>query len=187
MGKKLVYRLYRGRRLDAAAQAAAEPAGRDCIAASASGPRRPTRCGGLDFVADQLADGRRFRALTVLDVFTRESLAIEVGQGLKGEDVVGALNQIRQKRETPKLLFCDNGSEFTSQIMDLWAYHNRVQIDFSRPGKPTDNAHVESFNGTLRAECLDVHWFETLGRGQASHRVMAARVQLGFILPHLAM
>jgi hypothetical protein len=69
---------------------------------------------------------------------------------------VGALNQIRQKRETPRLLFCDNGSEFTSQIMGLWAYHNRVQIDFSRPGKPTDNAHVESFNGTLRAECLDV-------------------------------
>ena len=57
--------------------------------------------------------------------FTRESLAIEVGQGLKGEDVVGALNQIRQKRGTPKLLFCDNGSEFTSQIMDLWAYHNQ--------------------------------------------------------------
>jgi putative transposase len=75
---------------------------------------------------------------------------------------LGALNQIRQKRGTPKLLFCDNGSEFTSQIMDLWAYHSQVQIDFSRPGKPTDNAHVESFNGTLRAECLDVHWFATL-------------------------
>ena len=76
--------------------------------------------------------------------------------------MVRALNQIRQKRGVPKLIFCDNGSEFTSQIMDLWAYHNRVQIDFSRPGKPTDNAHVESFNGTLRAECLDVHWFATL-------------------------
>ena len=92
----------------------------------------------LDFVADQLADGRRFRALTVLDVFTRESLAIEVGQRLKGEDVVSALNQIRGTRGVPKVLFCDNGSEFTSQIMDLLAYHNRVQIDFSRPGnRPT--------------------------------------------------
>jgi len=80
----------------------------------------------------------------------------------RGGDVVGALNQIRQKRGTPKLLFCDNGSEFTSQRMDLWAYHNQVQIDFSRPGKPTGNAYVESFNGTLRAECLDVHWFATL-------------------------
>ena len=91
-------------------------------------------------MADQLADGRRFRALTIMDVFTRESLAIEVGQRLKGEDVVSTLNTIQQKRGVPKFLFCDNGSEFTSQIMDLWAYHNRVQIDFSRPGKPTDNA-----------------------------------------------
>jgi hypothetical protein len=96
------------------------------------------------------------------DVFTRESLAIEVGQRLQGEHVVGALNQIRQRRGVPKLIFCDNESEFTSQIMDLWAYHNQVQVDFSRTGKPTDNAHVESFNGTLRAECLDVHWFATL-------------------------
>ncbi len=108
------------------------------------------------------ADGRRFRALTILDVFTRESLAIEVGQSLKGGDVVGVLNQIRGSLGVPKLLFCDNGSEFTSQSMDLWAYHNRVQIDFSRPGKPTDNAYVESFNGTLRAECLDVRWFANL-------------------------
>jgi putative transposase len=97
-----------------------------------------------------------------MDVFTRESLAIEVGQRLKGEDVVSTLNEIRLTRGVPKFLFCDNGSEFTSQIMDLWAYHNQVGIDFSRPGKPTDNAHVESFNGTLRAECLDVHWFATL-------------------------
>jgi putative transposase len=92
---------------------------------------------------------RRFRALTILDVFTRESLGFEVGQKLKGEDVVAALNQIRGRRGAPKMLFCDNGSEFTSQIMDLWAYHNRVQIDFSRPWKPTDNAHVKSFNGML--------------------------------------
>ena len=93
---------------------------------------------------------------------TRESLAIAVGQRLKGEDVVATLNDIRLQRGVPKFLFCDNGSEFTSQIMHLWAYHNQVRIDFSRPGKPTDNAHVESFNGTLRAERLDVHWFATL-------------------------
>jgi Integrase core domain len=91
-------------------------------------------------VADQLADGRRFRALTIMDVSTRESLAIAAGQRLKGEDVVATLNEIRRKRGVPKFLFCDNGSEFTSQIMDLWAYHNQVRIDFSRPGKPTDNA-----------------------------------------------
>ncbi len=117
-------------------------------------------------MADQLAEGRRFRALTVVDVFTRESLAIEVGQSLKGEDVVGVLNRIRQHRGAPKMLFCDNGAEFRSQIMDLWAHQNGVQIDFSRPGKPTDNAHVESFNGTFRAECLDAHWFTSLGEAK---------------------
>jgi len=83
----------------------------------------PNQVWHLGFVADQLSDGRRFRALTVMDVFTRESLAIEVGQKLKGEDVVSILNEIRRDRGTPKFLRCDNGSEFTSQIMDLWAYH----------------------------------------------------------------
>ena len=122
-------------------------------------PTAPNQVWGLDFVADQLADGRRFRALTVLDIFTREGVAIEVGQSLKGDDVVRTLNRSKSKSGVPKLLFCDNGSEFSSQAMDLWAYQNGVKIDFSRPGKPTDNAFVESFNGTFRAECLDAHWF----------------------------
>ncbi len=161
VGKKLVYRLYKEegltlrhktRRKRRAAMHRRER----------FRPTTPNEVWSLDFVADQLADGRRFRALTIMDIFTRESLAIEVGQRLKGEDVVATLNEIRLTRGLPKFLFCDNGSEFTSQIMDLWAYHHQVRIDFSRPGKPTDNAHVESFNGTLRAECLDVHWFASL-------------------------
>jgi putative transposase len=122
----------------------------------------PNEVWGLDFVADQLADGRRFRALTIVDNYTRESLAIEAGQSLKGEDVVMELNRIMLQRQAPKVLFCDNGSEFASQAMDLWAYRHGVRIDFSRPGKPTDNAFVESFNGTFRAECLDAHWFTSL-------------------------
>ena len=117
-------------------------------------------------MADQLTDGRRFRALTIVDVFTRESLAIDVGQALKGTDVVAVLNQIRFQREAPRMLFCDNGSEFTSQILDLWAYQHGVKINFSRPGKPTDNAYIETFNGTLRAECLDTHWFGTLAEAK---------------------
>ena len=112
-------------------------------------------------MADQLTDGRRFRVLTIVDVFTRECLAIEAGPSLKGTDVVEVLNRIRAERGAPKMLFCDNGAEFSSQIMDLWAYQNGVRIDFSRPGKPTDNAYIETFNGTLRAECLDTHWFAT--------------------------
>ena len=113
-------------------------------------------------MADQLTDGRRFRVLTIVDVFTRESLAVKVGPSLKGTHVVEVLNRICTQRGAPRMLFCDNGSEFSSQIMNLWAYQNGVKIDFSRPGKPTDNAYIESFNGTFRAECLDAHWFTTL-------------------------
>jgi putative transposase len=105
-------------------------------------------------VADQSQDGRRFRALTVVDVFTREGLAVEVGQSSKGDDVVRALNRSKSKRRAPKLLFCDNESEFTSQAADLWAYQNGVKIDFSRPGKPTDNAFVESFNESTQLLCF---------------------------------
>jgi hypothetical protein len=93
----------------------------------------------LTFVADQLADGRKLRALTVVDVFTRESLCIRVGQRLRGEDVVNACNQLVAQRGAPVRVFVDNGSEFSGRLMDLWAYHHGVQIDFSRPGKPTDN------------------------------------------------
>lgn len=161
VGKKLVYRLYREEGLTLR-QTRRRKRRAALRRHERYRPTAPNQAWSLDFVTDQLADGRRFRALTIMDVFTRESLAIEVGQKLKGDDVVQVLNAIRQKRAVPKLLFCDNGAEFTSQIVDLWAYHNRVQIEFSRPGKPTDNAYVESFNGTFRAECLDVHWFMTL-------------------------
>jgi putative transposase len=181
VGKKLVYRLYREEGL----ALRHKPRKRRRAAHHRRDRFRPTdinQAWSLDFVADQLADGRRFRALTVVDVHTRESLAIEVGQKLKGEDVVRTLNQIRIKRGVPKMLFCDNGSEFTSQVMDLWAYHNEVRIDFSRPGKPTDNAFVESFNGTLRAECLDVHWFETLA--EARHLIETWRREYNESRPH---
>lgn len=95
----------------------------------------PNQAWSMDFVADQLQDGTRFPALTMLDVYTRESVAIEVGQRLKGDDMVRVLNRMKQHRGVPKILFCDIGSEFTSQAMDLWAYQNGMKIDFSRPGK----------------------------------------------------
>jgi len=109
-------------------------------------PTGPNQVWAMDFVADQLSDGRRTRSLTIVDIFTRESLAIEVGQSLKGEDVVRVLNRLKQERGGPKVLFCDNGPEFTGQMLDMWAYKNELKIDFSRPGKPTDNAFCESFN-----------------------------------------
>ncbi len=129
-------------------------------------PRVPNEAWSLDFVADQLADRHRFRTLTVVDVFTRECLAIDVGQSLKGNDGVEVLNRFRQDRGVPKMLFCDQGAEFTSQIMDLWAYQSGVRMDFSRPGKPTDNAPVEFFNGTFQAECLNAHWFTSLNEAR---------------------
>ena len=127
----------------------------------------------LDFVADQLVNGPRFRALTVVDIFTRESLAIEVGQGLRGGHVVNVLNRLTAQRGAPTRLLSDNGSKFCSQLVDLWAYQHQVRIDCSRPGKPTDNAHVESFNATLRRECLNVYWFESLD--DAKERIAAWR------------
>lgn len=89
----------------------------------------PNQVWGLDFIADQLVDGRRCRALTVVDIYTRESLAIETGQNLKGEDVVMVLNRILLQRAAPKVLFCDNGSELASQAMHLWTYRNGVRIE----------------------------------------------------------
>jgi putative transposase len=121
----------------------------------------------MDFVDEQLADGTKIRLLTIIDIHSLESLAIVVGHRLRGEDVVAALNRIVEKRPPPKCLFVDNGSEFSGQLLDLWAYHHQAKIDFSRPGKPTDNCFIETFNGSLRDECLNVHWFASLAEARA--------------------
>jgi putative transposase len=184
VGRYLVYRLYQEEGLTLRQR----PRRRRRVAVERRErvkPSAPNQVWSLDFVSDQLTDGRRFRALTVVDIYTRESLAIEAGQSLKGEDVVRALHRIQSQRGVPKRLFCDNGSEFTSQAMDIWAYQNGVRIDFSRPGKPTDNAFVESFNGTFRAECLDAHWFTTLK--EAKQLIEAWRREYNESRPHRAL
>ncbi len=184
VGKYLVYRLYQEEGLTLRQRQRR----RRRVAIHRGERFKPTAANqvwSLDFVADQLVDGRRFRALTIVDIYTRECLAIQVGQHLRGEDVVRVLNQIGVQRGVASVLFCDNGSEFCSQAMDLWAYQNRARIDFSRPGKPTDNAHVESFNGTFRKECLDAHWFTTLT--EAEHLVEAWRREYNESRPHRAL
>jgi putative transposase len=162
VGRYLVYRLYKEEGLILKRR----PSRRKRTAAITRQEKvRATRANqiwSLDFVSDQLADGRRFRALTIVDIYTRESLAIEAAPGLKGADVVQVLNHVKSQRGAPQFLFCDNGSEFTGQAMDFWAHQNQVRIDFSRPGKPTDNAFIESFNGSFRSECLSVHWFASI-------------------------
>ena len=121
----------------------------------------------MDFVADNLFDGRKLRMLTVVDLYTRECLAIEVGQSLKGEDVVRVLSRIASHRGQPRTIKTDNGSEFISKAMDKWAYARGVELNFSRPGRPTDNVAVESFNGRPRQECLNEHWFLSLDDARA--------------------
>ncbi len=133
-------------------------------------------------MADALFDGRKLRALTVVDNYTRESLAIDVGQSLKGEDVVATLNRIAATRGLPPTIKVDNGSELISNVMDKWAYEHGIELDFSRPGKPTDNAKIESFNGRLRQECLNQHWFLSLD--DARSKIEAWRQYYDETRPH---
>jgi putative transposase len=116
----------------------------------------------MDFVHDQLATGRKLRILTVVDLFSRFSPVTDARFSYKGEDVVQTLERICRKVGYPSTIRVDNGSEFISKDMDLWAYHKGITLDFSRPGKPTDNSFIESFNGKFRAECLNAHWFMSL-------------------------
>ena len=116
----------------------------------------------MDFVTDSLFNGSRFRTLTLVDNFSRECLAIEVGQHLRGQDVVEVLGRVAMGHGLPKSIRLDNGSEFISKELDRWAYEHRVTLDYSRPGKPVDNAIAESFNGSFRDECLNTNWFLSL-------------------------
>jgi len=116
----------------------------------------------MDFVHDQLATGKKIRVLTVVDTFSRFSPVVDPRFSYRAEDVVGALERVCASVGYPKTIRVDQGSEFVSRDMDLWAYARGVTLDFSRPGKPTDNAFIEAFNGRLRAECLNAHWFLTL-------------------------
>jgi putative transposase len=120
--------------------------------------------------------------LTVVDNFSRECLWINVNQGLRGHDVVEVLDLLKATRGVPKTICVDNGSEFISKVMDKWAYENKVTLSFSRPGKPTDNALVESFNGSFRDECLNVNWFLSLE--DAKMKVEAWRKDYNDFRPH---
>ena len=184
VGKNQMYRLYSDEQLQLRSKL---PKRRKMVVARRERPqaRVANDVWSLDFVADQLADGTRFRALTVVDVFTREALAIEVGQRLAGEHVVGVLNRLVAQRRAPRYLFVDNGSEFSGRLLDLWAYHCGTRIDFSRPGKPTDNCYVETFNGSLRDECLNLHWFETMEDAKAI--IEAWRRDYNETRPHMAL
>ncbi len=120
----------------------------------------------MDFVHDQLATGRKLRVLTIVDTFSRFSPAVEPRFNFSGADVVEVLERVGREVGLPVSIRVDQGTEFVSRDLDLWAYQRGVTLDFSRPGKPTDNAFIESFNGKFRAECLNAHWFMTLDDAQ---------------------
>jgi len=122
----------------------------------------PNESWSMDFMSDELYNGQRIKLLTLVDNFTRESLAIEVDERMGGQRVMEVLVQVAESRGLPESIRLDNGPEFTSRRLDQWAYLNGVKLDFSRPGKPTDNAFIESFNGRFRQECLNENWFLSL-------------------------
>jgi putative transposase len=150
------------------------------------GPTQANEIWAMDFVSDALFDGRRFRALTVVDAYTRECLAIEVDQGLKADAVVATMERLTYLRgRAPGKIRVDNGPEFISRVLDHWAYRHGVTLDFSRPGKPTDNAFAESFNGRLRDECLNTHWFLSLADARA--KIEAWRRDYNECRPHTSL
>jgi len=125
-------------------------------------PERPNERWSMDFVTDSLVTGRRFRALVIVDDYSRECPAIEVDTSPGGSRVVSVLERLRETRGLPEVITLDNGPEFTGKALDEWAYSRGVKLNFIRPGKPVENAFAESFIGRFRDECLNENWFFSL-------------------------
>lgn len=154
---KRIYRLYRQEGLEMRTRKRKKLASRARVPLSqASGPNERW---SMDFMTDRLVDGRAFRVLTVVDQFSRECPLLVADLSLSGKKVAAALDRLGQERGLPKAITVDNGSEFYSRAMDAWAYRHGVQLEFIRPGRPVENSYIESFNGRLRDECLNVHLF----------------------------
>jgi len=145
-------------------------------------PTRRDERWSLDFVSDALTDGRKFRSLNIVDDYNRECLAAEVDTSIPGARVVRVLERLRERRGLPQLLVMDNGPEFAGQAVDVWAYEQGVQLHFIEPGKPVQNAFIESFNGKMRDECLNEHWFMSLR--EARETIEAWRRDYNEVRPH---
>jgi len=133
-------------------------------------------------MSDSLCDGRRFRILTIVDDFTRECVAIEVDSGITGERVIRTLEWLKETRGLPGMLVTDNGPEFTSRAMLTWSKPAGVKLHFIDPGRPVQNAFIESFNGKLRDECLNQHWFVSLE--EARRIIKLWRIDYNTTRPH---
>jgi putative transposase len=180
INRKRVYRLYRAEGL------AVRRRKRRRLRVSRAMPpvslTRPNERWSMDFVHDYLTDGRRLRTLNVIDAYTRECLAIEVDTSLPSARVVRVLDRLVWQYGLPEALRVDNGPEFISTTLDRWAFKHGVKIDFIQPGKPSQNGHVESFNGRFRDECLAQAHFPTLDRARAEIELW--RVEYNCERPH---
>ena len=145
-------------------------------------PGGPNERWSMDFVTDTLADGRAIRTLNIVDDFTRECRAIEVDTSLPGLRVARVLERLRLQHGLPKTIVVDNGPEFSGRLLDAWAYQRAVKLHFIQPGKPIQNAFVESFNARFRDECLNEHWF--MGLADARERIEDWRQDYNTRRPH---
>lgn len=180
---KRIYRLYSEDGLAVRTKVRKKIARRTRVPASAA--TRPNEKWSMDFVAARLLDGRWFRVLTVVDQFTRECLLLLVDRSLSGQKVALALSQVIAERGAPVSITVDNGTEFYSRAMESWAYQYGVQLAFIRPGKPVENSYIESFNGRLRDECLNVEVF--FGLSDARDKLERWRQDYNQVRPHSAL
>ena len=180
VNRKKVYRLYREENL--AVRRKSRRRLKRIVRSPQPAAERPNQRWGMDFISDSLRGGRRFRVLCVLDLCTRESLELEVDLSLPGARVVAVLERLFAERGVPESIVCDNGPEFTSRALGECAEKHGFLLDFIEPGKPSQNAHVESFNGRLRDECLDQHWF--LGLADARATIAAWKHDYNTERPH---
>lgn len=145
-------------------------------------PDRINERWAMDFMMDELKDGRRIRIFNVIDCYSREALITQADHSLPAAKVTAALDRMIFERGLPNSITCDNGTEFTSRHFDAWAYEHRITLDFIRPGRPVENGTIESFNGRLRDECLSQHWFESLA--EARDILQAWRTDYNEVRPH---
>jgi len=180
---KRVHRIYRAHGLQLRAR---RKRGVRYVRGNAVAPvTRPNERWSLDFVHDTLSTGRKFRALTIIDDFTRESIAIEVDFSLTSERVIRILSRLAAERGLPPTLKFDNGTEFTSNAMLGWAAHANVDLHFIEPGRPMQNGSIESFNGRFRDELLNEHAFPTIFHARSA--IAAWRLDYNLRRPHTAL
>jgi putative transposase len=148
-------------------------------------PVRPDEVWTMDFTQDAFASGRKFRTLNLMDGFTRYAPRIEVDTSLPGQRVVRVLEELKRRGRKPEAIVIDNGTEFTSQVVDQWAYENQVQLHFITPGRPMENGYIESFNGKFRDECLNENWFIDLA--DAREKIETWRCDYNQVRPHSAL